>query len=241
MGLGLIIQRRSHASQGVAGINRNGRPEWIGIGGRNASEYALAMGATFVQDFNSATHIYIAERVFPNWFNKIDLFYGSIAPDLALYVANPEKWPTAFGDTHYNYIDLRRYAWSSAQRAFAVGWLTHNEIWGADFYAHGLFPDYNGYVNQKAKELKKIAKEKLEIDLDTEFAHFAIEVAIDLLLKWNDDSKLGEKLLEANLLRSWEDRNLLVRVLVWKERRTDWITLALRELTFRNLVGRYAL
>jgi len=49
MGQGLIIQRRSHVPSGggrnapewVAGINRNARPEWIGIGGRNASEYAL--------------------------------------------------------------------------------------------------------------------------------------------------------------------------------------------------------
>ena len=48
MGFGLIIQRRSqvlggggrNAPEWVAGINRNARPEWIGIGGRNASEYA---------------------------------------------------------------------------------------------------------------------------------------------------------------------------------------------------------
>ncbi len=50
MDLGLIIQRRSHVPQGggrnapewVAGMNRNRRPESIGISGRNASEYAAA-------------------------------------------------------------------------------------------------------------------------------------------------------------------------------------------------------
>ncbi|MGQ9571346.1 MAG: hypothetical protein ACUVUQ_11030 [Thermodesulfovibrionales bacterium] len=57
----------------------------------------------------------------------------------------------------------------------------------------------------------------------------------------NDDPKLGERLLTANLLRSWEDRNLLARVLVWNERRTDWLTLATTELTFRNLITRYAI
>jgi hypothetical protein len=52
MGLGLIIQRRSHfphwgggrnAPEWVAGINRNARPEWIGIGGRNRSESVAGM------------------------------------------------------------------------------------------------------------------------------------------------------------------------------------------------------
>jgi hypothetical protein len=51
MGFGLIIQRRSHAPQGggrnapewVAGINRNARPEWIGIGGRNRLESVAGM------------------------------------------------------------------------------------------------------------------------------------------------------------------------------------------------------
>jgi hypothetical protein len=56
MGLGLIIQRRSHfplggwpecsgiggrnESEWPAGMDRNGWPESIGISGRNASEYA---------------------------------------------------------------------------------------------------------------------------------------------------------------------------------------------------------
>jgi hypothetical protein len=48
MGLGLIIQRRSHFPLGrgrngpewPAGMNRNRWPESIGISGRNASEYA---------------------------------------------------------------------------------------------------------------------------------------------------------------------------------------------------------
>ncbi len=36
MGLGLIIQRRSHFPSG-------GWPEWTGMGGRNASEYATVI------------------------------------------------------------------------------------------------------------------------------------------------------------------------------------------------------
>lgn len=185
--------------------------------------------------FNPIAHLYIAEKVFQN--KNINLQYGSISPDLSLYVDNPEKWPTAFTDTHYEYIDLRPYALSPTQRAFALGWLTHNEAWGADYYAHVEYPPGSGigYVIEKADILSK------EIGLDPEFAHFAIETAIDVLLINNVDPELGERLLKANLLRSWEDRNLLVRVLVWNEKRTDWLTLATAELTFRNLITRYAM
>ena len=71
-----------------------------------------------------------------------------------------------------------------------------------------------------------------------EFAHDVIEVAIDLLLK-QQDPKLGAKILKAALLRSWEDRNLLTRVLVVKARATDWVTLASAEMTFRNIAVQY--
>ena len=44
MGLGLIIQRRSHfPPRGVAGMLRNRWPEWIGMAGRNAPEWVAGM------------------------------------------------------------------------------------------------------------------------------------------------------------------------------------------------------
>lgn len=193
--------------------------------------------------FNSAAHIYIAEHVFEK--QNIDLYYGSIAPDLSLYVANPEKWPTAFMDTHWDYLDLSPYAWDLTERFFAKGWLTHNEFWGADYFAHVENPvgnntcitegPYKGYVIEKACLLSS------ETGIDPEFSHFAIETVIDLLLKKNDDNMLGLKLLSANSFRSWKDRNLLVKVFAWKERKTDWFTLAIAEWNFRNLVNRYAM
>jgi len=100
----------------------------------------LILAPSFVQAFNPAAHIYIADQVFEYCGRKIELYYGSIAPDLAMYVAMPEKWLTAFDDTHHNYIDLRSYAFGSTQKAFAKGWLTHNEEWGADYYAHINYP-----------------------------------------------------------------------------------------------------
>jgi hypothetical protein len=58
-----------------------------------------------------------------------------------------------------------------------------------------------------------------------------------LLLKEQYDHSIGTKLLLANFFRSPLDLELLTRVL---KNETDWITLLITELTFRNLVHQYA-
>ena len=225
---------------------RRGKMKRIGKSTVVLVAVALAFAPIPVKAFNPATHLYIAERVFADCGERIDLWYGSIAPDLALYVAIPENWITSFNDTHYDYMDLVDSASSPVQKAFAQGWLSHNEEWGADYYAHIRYSPpgislvhYNeecgyGYVTCKAAWLAALA------EIPPDLAHFAIEVAVDLLLK-NIDPKVGAKLLVANLFRSWQDRLMLTKVLVWQEKRTDWGTLAATEVTFRNLVHRYAM
>ena len=185
--------------------------------------------------FNSAAHVYIADRVYPASNYKLDLRYGSIAPDISLYVMNPARWPFAFSDTHVDFIELMPYTWTGRQRAFSRGWVTHNEDWGADYFAHIEYPPGSGagYV------LHKAAVMEAQLGLDPEFGHFAVETAIDLLLKANDP-RLGKKLVNANLFRSWQDRKLLVNVFVRRERLTDWYTVVSTELAFRNLVSQYA-
>jgi hypothetical protein len=173
--------------------------------------------------FNSAAHIYIADRVFPNIKDKTDLYYGSIAPDLAIYVLDPSRWPTAFNDTHYEFMTL------TPRTAFSLGWLTHNEEWGADFHAH-IGPGAGGYVIQKAALLAPTPPD---------IAHVAVEVAIDILLQ-TQDPQLAEKLFNANLLRSNEALLTMGKTLVFKEKRTDWATLVATEFTFRWLVHQYA-
>jgi len=199
---------------------------------------SLILVVSPVLAFNSGTHIYIAEKVYKKLWVPVtlDLQYGSIAPDLAMFVTDPAKWDPlkAFGQTHYDLIDLRPYAWTSSQRAFARGWITHNEQWGADRYAHIAYNDGGGYVTVKAGYLSDIT------GLPADFTHFAVEAAIDLLLQANKERFLGEKLLLVNLLRNREDQNLLIRVFVWKENKTDLLTLVSTELTFRGLEHEYA-
>jgi hypothetical protein len=200
--------------------------------------FVAALGPSQVKAFNSATHIYIADHVFPFAFDKIDLYYGSIAPDLSMYLPPQGYWPDAFWDTHHSEIFLPFAWWRLDQRAFAKGWQTHNEEWGADFYAHETFPNYDGYVVKQAKIIAGIYP-FLYDSPDYTLAHFAVEVAIDLLLVKNQDSSLGGKLLGAALLRSSEDLNLLGKTFV-SDDNPSLLTLSGGESNFRNLVIEYA-
>jgi len=137
-------------------------------------------------------------------------------------------------ETHYTAF-LPFSWWRLDQRAFAKGWQTHNEGWGADFYAHGNYLNYNGYVIQKAKTLINLSGGQLTDYL----AHFAIEVAIDLLLVKNEDHALGGKLLGAALLRSSEDLKLMAKAFV-SDDNPSLQTLSGGEANFRNLVIQYA-
>jgi len=203
------------------------------------SVFAAALGPSQVKAFNSATHIYIADHVFPFAFDKIDLYYGSIAPDFSMYFPLNGRWDDAFDDTHYDQIFLPFVWWRLDQRAFAKGWQTHNESWGADYYAHVSYLDDNkGYVIERAEALVDWV-EQLDGQLDSELAHFAIEVAIDLLLVKNQDPALGGKLLGAALLRSPSDLNLLAKTFV-SDGNPSLQTLSEAESNFRNLVIEYA-
>ncbi len=192
---------------------------------------SIVVGLTpaIVLAFSQATHLYIADHVFEDSESKNDLYYGSIAPDIDFFVKRPEKWPTAFEDTHYNFVDLRSFASTPSQMAFANGWFTHNEkdVWGADHYAH-IDP---AYVINKAGKLTGIP---------ADFAHLAIEVAVDVLLRDNEDAQLGGKMLNALHRHSMKDRSLLTYVLVTNQERTDRLTLVLAEMNFRQIMVQYA-
>ena len=179
--------------------------------------------------FSSGTHLYIADRVFQDEPYPLDLYYGAVAPDLDFAVKQVSKWPTAFDDTHHNFVDLRSLASGPEQMAFARGWLTHNEKdpWGIDHYAH-IDP---GYVIEKAKGLTGIP---------SDFAHLAIEVAVDVLLRDNEDHQLGQKLLTSLQRHSSKDRTLLTDLFVKNQQITDRLTLINAEMNYRQVMLQYA-
>jgi hypothetical protein len=194
---------------------------------------ALALGKPcLVYAWGSATHIYIPDEVLPDCGDRINLYYGSVAPDL--YDRAPtSRRPTAFQDTHYNYIDLRPSAWSPASTASSNGWLTHNEAWAADRSAHIQNPlGGKGYVVGKAEQLTAF------FGFDPNFAHLVVEAAVDLLVKENHDPGIGNTLRRAAQSRSPQDLYLLASVLVLGGARTDLGTLVWAELAHRAfLIG----
>ncbi|UCF85026.1 MAG: hypothetical protein JSV50_05175 [Desulfobacteraceae bacterium] len=193
--------------------------------------------------WNSGVHIIIAEEV--TGLDNLDMAYGSIVPDMVMYGSNPTAWPNGFWDTHYGYIDLYDFAWGWRQKSFARGWYTHNELNGADHYAHIYFPgDVNpfdgggstdGYIIQKAAALSYLT------GVDEMVAHFAVEAAVDLLVADNHVSNLGYKLFGAAAFRSWRDIGLLWRVLVVREHVVNTKTLLDAEANFRDLILKYGL
>ncbi len=220
---------------------------------------AMAIGLSPFQGeaFNPAAHVYItakvARQVFPFTFDRTNLYYGSIAPDISSYAA-AGKWPNGFCETHYEFIRLHYAWWNPIQKAFVQGWLIHNEKqpWGADFYAHGTCSDcvqsicaYDGYVPVQAERLAMAvytaSGDRTLLD-NLDLAHFAIEVAIDLLLVDYQDHRLGDKLFWAALTRSSEDVRLLAKTFVGQpdDIGTDLQTLISAESTFRDLVITYA-
>jgi hypothetical protein len=186
-----------------------------------------------VQTYNPLAHIYVAGRTSLFTWPKADLYYGAIAPDIAWY-ADPAVVVPLAGMTHYTLFDLRHYATNPTQRAFARGFLTHNQKWGLDAYAHGPL---GTYVTVRIEPLMVWAQsQNPRIPINEAMAEFAIETAIDLRLK-QQQPLLPVALLEAVLCRSWDDQELLGKVYP----HNYWFALYTTEPAFRNLTMNYAL
>ncbi len=173
-------------------------------------------------------HAYIANKL--RNANPDNVMFGAMTPDINQLLSTSQVSPYFFA-THYpaipdltdqGFLDL----WASGQqmntpdaRALAFGFATHNEAWGADYYAHirsHLYPGYtnpqyagqNGYVWVKAGQLCRLMKAQLSAagidnpDLaalldDTMNCHFIVEYGMDLLLKSTRDPLIGSKVLAA--------------------------------------------
>ncbi|MFB3881429.1 MAG: hypothetical protein ACE149_09195 [Armatimonadota bacterium] len=140
--------------------------------------------------------------------------YGAIAPDLA-WQASGSLEVTLGAATHDDPGCLEPWerAGSQTERAFAWGWLSHNQAWGADYFAHlgdpfaGSWPAPGpGYVVERAQVLAA------STGISEVAAHDYIEVATDLLLDQQyPDLNLPGVLRSAASQRSSQVPALLVR------------------------------
>ncbi len=186
----------------------------------------LMIATTPALPWAPGTHAYIAVHAQPG-VDAVNLVYGAMAPDVNQMLSSDQLSPYFFA-THY---PPDRYAkqgfpdlWNTAQamntgtaRALAIGFVSHNERWGADYFAHlksRVYPRYrnvqyphqNGYVWAKAGQLCSLLKTQLSVAdnplLDKLLAddmncHFVVEYGMDLLLKATLDPQVGAKVVAA--------------------------------------------
>ena len=122
----------------------------------------LAMIPTIVFSWGDATHIYISDRLKARvGYENRNEMWGSLGPDIFNFVFDPALCPTWLADqTHGSTPDSFMKVWNAAgttaEKALAYGFVSHNEAWGADFTAHisGLTFGHDwGYINEKAMVL----------------------------------------------------------------------------------------
>ncbi|MFZ2149415.1 MAG: hypothetical protein WAV28_19560 [Sedimentisphaerales bacterium] len=171
--------------------------------------------------WGSATHSYLAKELGhePGVMNLQEM-YGSVLPDMFNLMFGYEHQDYLWTETHYQFMKVVEEAKSDESMAFAYGFASHNEDWGADRTAHISSITVNpeeGYVVTKKKILAPQLKLGIMLFLNAngiaytpelleEFAltiaDSAIESAVDLLVSQNEDTQIGRRMQVAAKLRS---------------------------------------
>lgn len=169
--------------------------------------------------WGGAVHAYLVDQY--STANKLrtgNQIYGGFTPDMFNFRFDaPVYMSYLFAETHNNAMQVWDCARSKPEKALALGFVSHNEVWGADFTAHrsGITfggkgsipenPDAGGYIIAKAYHLKAL----LELDpvysalqlpeaVSLEVAHNLVEYGVDILMK-NIDSQIGAKITKSAL------------------------------------------
>lgn len=142
--------------------------------------------------------------------------YGSTAPDFVNYLLPTPWYGFLYGQTHENFMALYGAALTPAEKALAVGFLSHNGVWGSDHVAHyaslTIGDPTHGYVVNKAMQLEQIyafygvwtglgLDGAPYADLRLELCHNIVEYAIDILL-WIGDAELPSRVAAAAAVRA---------------------------------------
>jgi hypothetical protein len=201
----------------------------------------MGMAVSPLYPWGSATHAYIVEQIGRNFgLRNVNEIYGAISPDLFNYL---------FGTAYQRYLRHQTHGisgdesflklwWAAERRNFqkslAFGFLSHNDVWAADFTAHheaqtlpdpGVLPEeYDpGWVIVQAFDLNAIwglaeylwsikkegVPESVVFTFAIEICHNIIEAAGDVVIT-DEDPLLGMKLSSSALLRDSHFPELLV-------------------------------
>jgi hypothetical protein len=172
-----------------------------------------------------ATHAYIGDHLGKtSRFQNMQEIYGGVAPDTFNYLFDSIiPYGTMSMLTHQFFVELWDLSRRGLEKSLAYGFVSHNDVWGADSTAHhsGLtFGQNEGYVIAKARILGEILKQVPEYaalglpdDVTLEISHELVEDGVDLLVK-GIDPLVGQKLSSSALSRSPGLSGLLIKAYV---------------------------
>jgi hypothetical protein len=158
------------------------------------------------------THAYFAKQLGEGKLNAEEI-YGATVPDLFNLMLDSPNYDDLLRLTHEQATKVKTKAPKMGLEDFAFGFVSHNEVWGADTTAHErgrTTPE--GYVVTQSRVLALSLKPPLQDILEQggvsspSFIAGAlaagvsepfIETAIDLLIKRNEDPSIGSALRQS--------------------------------------------
>ena len=161
--------------------------------------------------WGSAVHAYIDDHLGANRpVRNANEMYGGMAPDVFNYMFDhPDRLQFLYAQTHNNFMRLWELAHRRLGRSVAFGFVSHNDVWGADSTAHHQCTQCNapyGYVIVRAQQMVQLAPLTslgISDEVALEVHHNIVESAVDLLIR-RQDPNVGRKITAAALLRSPE-------------------------------------
>jgi len=215
---GTIVAKFASPKKEVTKMKKNGTRKLVP--GLTALLLVLFLNCPDAFSWGSATHAYINSQLSNSLKHLNDEVYAGTVPDLFGYMFDSPYLLDLSAQTH----DQSMKVWSSAklkqEKALAYGFVSHNDLWGADFTAHHsgrTFGTEEGYVISKASQLKSIletipeyAALQLPDPISLEVSHNFVETGLDILIR-RLDPQIGAKLSSAATRRSPVLPALLVR------------------------------
>jgi hypothetical protein len=196
---------------------------------------ALLLAPATAFSWGAATHAYIADHIGKEdpLRNGMEI-YGAMAPDLFNFMFDDPDSMEYYTLTHASAPEVWESARTKLDKSFAWGFVSHNNVNGADLTAHGPLPipfldPSKGYVVAKAYQLlfysetpastilevvegmAPTADPKVRFALALEVSHNIVEYAVDILLSKDLDQNIGAKITSAALCRPPTVPLLLVR------------------------------
>lgn len=189
--------------------------------------FALVGFTTPVYAWGPAIHAYIGGRLGEKGILGVNVVYGQMAGDVfnLMYDTPIEHMRHLYHVTHGlteqgldTVLPVLDLAETKREKAVALGFVTHNNVNGADVFAHGNpYNDPERYVIAKALQLNEVLAPRLALlgggiadEVLLEVSHVFVEFGADLLIRQYDRA-IGGRMIIAAISRHRGFPDLLVK------------------------------